>query len=384
MDRIVNLSGCQTVSGIDHLFSGCLQCIIKSAVRFHSGSQEYVISRDQPTASSDFRRDTFFFHSKNSGRSIHRNMILADHILIYDMVAVTAASHNLRKHFHDSHVIGRLQRKLHRRLCSNQAASYHHNVSRGTDPILFQGIYRQRHIFPIRTRYRKPRRHRACRNDHPIEFLKILQNRFLLYNFYSMFFHLCDQVLHGIPDIRFKFRERSFVKISAQTPFFKQRHFMAPQSCRIRSLQTSRTASYYRDFSRLFGRMDGKGIFKTQSGIHGTVNGFPDMVAPIQTSLIAADTRRNILRMTFHGLFRPVWVCQKGTSHADKVCLSAGQDLLGKIRLCDGTGSKYRNANFLFNGLCSPYIMTPGNLHGRYLMNHLVVVAAAYINGRTA
>ena len=116
MDRIVNLSGCQTVSGIDHLFSGCLQCIIKSAVRFHSGSQEYVISRDQPTASSDFRRDTFFFHSKNSGRSIHRNMILADHILIYDMVAVTAASHNLRKHFHDSHVIGRLQRKLHRRL----------------------------------------------------------------------------------------------------------------------------------------------------------------------------------------------------------------------------------------------------------------------------
>lgn len=28
--------------------------------------------------------------------------------------------------------------------------------------------------------------------------------------------------------------------------------------------------------------------------------------------------------------------------------------------------------------------MTPGNLHGRYLMNHLVVVAAAYINGRTA
>ena len=88
--------------------------------------------------------------------------------------------------------------------------------------------------------------------------------------------------------------------------------------------------------------------------------------------------------MAFHGLLGPVGVRQQGPAHADEIRLAAGEDLLGIIRLGDGAGGEHRDADFLLDGLGRPDVVAARELHGRDLVDHLVVVAAADVNGRAA
>ena len=175
-------------------------------------------------------------------------------------------------------------------LHADEPAAHNYHFPSGTRSAVLQCLHGQGDVLPVRAGNRQPSGRSASRYNHRIEILQVLQSGFLFHNMDAVLVHLGHQIFVGVANVRFEVRIRCLEQIAAQSTLFEQRYIMAPEGGRVRRFQPCGSPAYHRYFFLFLCWMDGQSILKAQQRVHGAVDGLAQVIAPVQTTLVAADT----------------------------------------------------------------------------------------------